>query len=209
MPARGSIRSSVDARTKGGRVMASPRVLEWVDNLSTPEVLLFVAVALGVWLVTSASVERRIEHDQRHSWVLAAMLFLAPGRDHGALASAVDRVVDEDGPVFGGPDGAARTRALVVAIAFRESSFRLDALGDGGRSVCAMQVWGGPKALLVDADACVREGLRRLRSSVAQCPKHPVAIYAAGPGGCASPRAQRISFDRMHIAKTLLAKVTE
>lgn len=181
--------------------------MAWIDNLSTPEVLLFVAVALGCWLVTSAGVERRIERDQRHSWVLAAMLFLAPGRDHTAIAAAVERVVDEDGPVFGGPDGALRTRALVVAIAFRESSFRLDAVGDRGASYCAMQVWGGSKALLVDADACVREGLRRLRASVAQCPKHPVAIYAAGPAGCVSPRAQRISFDRMHIAKTLIQKV--
>ena len=187
----------------------SPRVLAWLDGLATPDVLLFVGVALGAWLVTSAGVERRIERDQRHSWVLAAMLFLAPGRDHAALASAIDRVVDEDGAVFGGPDGALRTRALVVAIAFRESSFRLDAVGDAGRSVCAMQVWGGSRALLVDAEACVREGLRRLRVSVASCPRHPVGIFAAGPGGCASPRAQRISFDRMHIAKTLLAKVKE
>lgn len=179
--------------------------------MSTTDWMELAMVGLAAWLITSAAIERRIQRDERSrdSWVLLAMLLLAPGRDHHELADAIERVTAEDGPVFAGPSGMQRTRALVVAVAYRESTFRLSAVGDGGHSVCAMQVWGGSRELLTDADACVREGLRRLRASVSQCPSHPVALYAAGPGGCSSSKAQRISFDRMHIAKTLLKKVTE
>lgn len=135
--------------------------------------------------------------------VLAAMLALAPGRDHTELAGAVARVVESERPLFAGADGQRRTAALLVAVAFRESSLRNDAVGDGGRSVCAMQIYGGPRALLTDPEACVRRGLALLRDSMRWCPTAPVAIYAAGPNGCASETARRISRDRMALAAWL------
>jgi hypothetical protein len=144
-----------------------------------------------------------------NEWILMAMLSLVPGRDHRRLASAIDTAVDEAGPVFAGPDGALRTRALLVAIAFRESAFKLDAVGDHGRSKCAFQVWGGSSELLTDADACAKEGLRRLRMSIRACPAHPVAVFAAGPDGCTSAHAQRISYDRMYIARNLIRTVKD
>ena len=39
------------------------------------------------------------------------------------------------------------------------------------------------------------------------CPAHPLAFYAAGPAGCESARAQRISRDRIAIAQRLVRDV--
>ncbi len=135
--------------------------------------------------------------------ILIWMTTLAPGRDHTSLATAIDDVVREHGPLFKGELGAMRTAALMTAIAFRESSLRVDVVGDKGRSVCAFQVLHGDKALLTDARACADAGYRILAASIATCPAYPVAVYAEGPAGCASPRAQRISNDRMWLAGKL------
>jgi hypothetical protein len=68
---------------------------------------------------------------------------------------------------------------------------------------------GGDRSLLVDATACARVGLERLRTSVRVCPAFPVAVYAAGPTGCTSVHAQRISNDRVHIARKLMREIIE
>lgn len=135
--------------------------------------------------------------------ILIWMTALAPGRDHTALATAIDDVVREHGPLFNGDLGPLRTAALMTAIAFRESSLRVNVVGDKGRSVCAFQVLHGDRALLTDAHACADAGYRILATSIAMCPTHPVAVYAEGPRGCVSPRAQRISRDRMWLASRL------
>lgn len=141
------------------------------------------------------------------SYILACMLALAGGNPERllALATAIADVVAARGPIFAGPDGARRTVALMVAVAWRESSFRLDALGDHGASVCAYQIWHGPRSLLTDARACVEAGYEHLKRSVAACPAHPVAVYARGT--CASEDGRRISADRMRVARGLLGVV--
>lgn len=136
--------------------------------------------------------------------VIAMMLSLAPGRDHSELGGAIARVVEAEPAIFKDDASKVKTAALVVAVAFRESSFVNSAIGDQGHSVCAMQIYDGPKALLADADACVRRGLAMLRESARVCPKAPVAWYAVGGAGpCSNARAIRISNDRMAIAKRL------
>ena len=143
-------------------------------------------------------------------FVLAAMTVLAPGRDHAELGAAIAKVVDAERPLFRDDADRRRTAALVVAVAFRESSLRADVVGDHGRSFCAMQIHrssGGSPALLEDAEACSRTGVAMLRASSRVCSAHPVAWYAAGPRGCASPRAQRISRDRVALARRLLREV--
>lgn len=139
--------------------------------------------------------------------VLGWMMFLAPGRSHAPLAMAIVRRVDAERPLFRDDESRVKTAALYVAIAFRESGFRLDAVGDGGHSFCAMQVSdgaGGSPAALHDADACVLAATRVLQWSFRACPAHPVALYAAGTRGCDDARAQRISLDRMNIAAQLV-----
>ena len=124
--------------------------------------------------------------------VLAWMLALAPGRDHGALAWAV------------AVNATSETEAAILtAVAFRESSFRNDAVGDHGRSVCAMQIFHGSKALLEDPIACVARGAAMLRESRRVDSEHPLALYARGPR-YRSEEARRISADRMALARRLI-----
>src|SRR4051794_4550899 len=145
-------------------------------------------------------------------FVLAAMTQLAPGRDHTELGGAIARAVDSNKPLFTNDADHRRTAALLVAVAFRESTFIPDVIGDNGQSFCAFQIHrssGGSPALLGDVDACVRSGLTLLRTSLHVCPTYPVAWYASGPLGCTNNRAQRISRDRMSLAAYLFGQVRE
>ena len=155
------------------------------------------------------------------TWVVAASSLLAPARQHDELARAIANRVEAEAPLFKNDEDRHRTAALLVAIAFRESSLRAAAVGDhvGGKptSFCAFQVhlpWGAKTAdgwtgsdLLDDPEKCVAAAMRMLRVSIRVCPSSPIAWYAAGPAGCESPRAQRISRDRMAIAQRLLKDV--
>lgn len=132
-----------------------------------------------------------------HFFVLAMLWMgtLAPGRDHGDLAWAVAVNASSD-----------TEAAVLTAVAFRESSLRNDAVGDGGRSVCAMQILHGSRDLLADPIACVRRGAVMLRASRLVDPSHPIASYARGPR-YESDEARRISDDRMALARRLLRMV--
>ena len=138
-------------------------------------------------------------------FVMAAMSSLAPGRDHTELGGAISRVVLEERPLFRDDEAKLRTAALIVAIAFRESSLRND-ISSKTNDWCAMQIHGRPE-LAKDADACIRVAMTMLRESMRICPAHPIAFYASGPGGCDNARAQRISRDRMAIAARLVREV--
>lgn len=147
------------------------------------------------------------------AYVLACMLFLL-GSHAGAgatesrvlpLARAIVDVVAERGPLFKGEDGERRTLALMVAVAYRESTFKADAIGDHGRSVCAFQILHGARSLLTDVRACTDAGYTQLAASVRACPGHPVAPYARGT--CESEDGRRISADRMRVARSLLGVV--
>ena len=157
------------------------------------------------------------------AWVAAAATLLAPARQHDQLAEAIASRVEAEPPLFKGDEDRHRTSALLVAIAFRESSLRADAVGDhvGGKptSFCAFQLnlprgaktaegWTGAD-LLEDPSKCVTAAIRMLRQSMRICPSSPLAFYASGPGGCENARAQRISRDRMAIAQRLLRDVRD
>lgn len=155
-----------------------------------------------------------------HAWVLAASSTLAPGRSHDRLAEAITNRVEMEAPLFKGDEDKKRTASFLVAVAFRESSLKADAVGDfrNGKptSFCAFQVhtwdgrtsegWSGPD-LAEDPNKCVTVAMRMLRQSMKMCPEHPLAFYAEGPKGCESPRGQRISRDRLAIAQHLVRKV--
>lgn len=152
------------------------------------------------------------------AWILAAMLLLAPGRDHTALANAIAARIEAERPLFESDENRKRSAAFLTAIAFRESSFRNDAIGDHGSSHCAFQVhlpngqktaegWTGAD-LREDPSKCVTVAMRILRDSMRWCPAFPLAIYASGPKGCRDERAQRISRDRLAVAARLVREVT-
>ncbi len=151
------------------------------------------------------------------AFVLLAAATLAPGRDHQALADAIAAHVTAQEPLFKDDVDRKRSAAFLTAIAFRESSFRNDAVGDKGQSHCAFQVhlpggqrtaegWTGAE-LREDPAKCVTVAARILRDSMRWCPRHPLAIYASGPGGCENARAQRLSRDRMDLAAKLVREV--
>lgn len=144
------------------------------------------------------------------SFVLAGMAALAPGRDHTTLATAITNVVAEEAPLFADDADRRRTASLIVAVSFRESSFRNDVVSKT-RDYCHLQVNQRPD-LAKDAEACTRVGLDMLRTSMRVCPKTPLAWYAVGgtrAKACSSPRGRRISDDRTWLAKRVFTAATE
>lgn len=141
-------------------------------------------------------------------FVLASMLSLAPGRDHAATATAIARVVLEQRPLFAYDETRIKTAAYLVSVAFRESSLRPGAIGDQGRARCLFQLWAAPVEVLSDAELCTRIALERLRESAHACgAENMLGVYAAGPAGCSSAKAKRISRDRRALAERLARSV--
>ncbi len=140
-------------------------------------------------------------------FLLAAMASLAPGRDHGVNATAIATVLLAEPPLFKDDESKLRTAAFVVAVGFRESSLRNDAIGDHGNALCMFQLWAAPRTVLTDPELCARIALDRMRESIRACGAgNELGLYAVGPKGCSSEHAKRISRDRMQVARKL-AKV--
>lgn len=134
-------------------------------------------------------------------FLLSAALHLAPGRDHSAIAGAIVHAIEKEGCLVTGNDCERRSAALALAVGYRESGLRLDAIGDKGASLCAWQVQSRDRSLLTDADACALEGYRRLRTSLQAC-RGSIAMYAAGT--CGSARGKSIDADRKRLALRIL-----
>lgn len=134
-------------------------------------------------------------------FLTAAALTLAPGRDHTAIASAIVHAIEKEGCLVTGTDCERRSAALALAVGYRESGLRLDAIGDAGKSVCAFQVNGGSRELLTDANACALEGYRRLRASLRAC-RGSIAMYASG--SCTNAAGLRVDRDRKALALRIL-----
>lgn len=129
------------------------------------------------------------------------MSSLAPGRDHRVNATAITAAVLAERPFFADDEEHFKTAALVVSVTFRESSFRNDVVSSTNDH-CLAQIHGRPD-LALDVGACLRVAMAMLRSSISTCGSgNALGIYATG--SCSSPRGQRISRDRMGLAKRLL-----
>jgi hypothetical protein len=110
---------------------------------------------------------KEIVMEQLFAWILSFMVAVAPpGRNtyipeanetkddamarYESIAQDVAQVIwdTEEKPLFQGPNGRARTAALILSVMLHESAFRKDvdtgigklARGDGGRSWCLMQM---------------------------------------------------------------------
>ena len=151
--------------------------------------------------------------------VIAMMLWVAPAREHSDLAGALARAVDAHPPLFRDDPDKRKTAAFYVALLFRESSLRNNAIGDHGDSHCAGQIYlpGGAKTregwsgadLRADVDKCLFVVARKVRESFAACASLPaeerMALYARG--SCASDEGRRLSRDRSRLAKRIAAGV--
>lgn len=168
------------------------------------------------------------------AWVLKASL-VASGGLLALPQTYADAVATEAtaAPVFAGPDGARRTAALDVALAWLEGGNQPAAIGDceipdprpgwhpctearHPQSFCAMQInlHGGAKTadgwgradLLADPAKCVHAGNRIILASILGDRSGTCALcmYARGRD---TPEARQLSDHRMGLAKRLLAEV--
>lgn len=153
-------------------------------------------------------------------WILSLMLALQPSAPWLATyrdtAVAIDRAAHAE-PLYEDEDGAARTAAELVAIAWFESRFDPSAVAeDGSGSVCLGQIdlsnldrlLTTRNALLADVDLCVHSMLRLVRESHRVCAlrRQPaedrLAQYTGGGGAC--DRGRRESRLRARLAEHLL-----
>jgi len=160
-------------------------------------------------------------------FALAAANAIAPElshrEDHKQIANAIAIVITSSPPLFRDDESKLRTAALFISIGYREGSLRARVVGDctesnpgekckgRPRSFCFLQIHesnGGSPAMNDDLTLCVRASYALLRTSFKVCPAWPIAHYAeGGEKACSSRRAQRISNDRVALAKRIYEKV--
>lgn len=142
------------------------------------------------------------------AWIVSLILLLAPATPldlANRVALAIAKVSVEH-PLFRGEDAIPRTVTQFVAVAFDESTFRPDAVGDHGQSIGLMQIGvsnlaelGMTREDLLDPEKNLLAAARLMRSSHRMCAAKPkeyrLAHYASGGGTCdvaAGLRASRI-----------------
>ena len=133
------------------------------------------------------------------AWILTIALLVHDA--HGftkrmplAMAQAIDAAAAAN-PIGG---DVKYTAALLTVFAFRESSYRTEVVGDGGKSAGAWQTPAGSTSHDVAKQAVY--ALALMHASAAACPDAPLATYA---GGCGNAQARRISSARMALAHEL------
>lgn len=145
------------------------------------------------------------------AWILVLMVALQPEAPWIATYTGTARAIAEAAerePIFDGDDGPERTAALLVALAWFESRFQADAIGDASQSFGLYQISRvhAPALELVEPIDATTHALRLLRQSMAICAKRPMVErlgwYAAGGPGC--DHAHDKSRHRMQLAQRLL-----
>jgi soluble lytic murein transglycosylase-like protein len=142
------------------------------------------------------------------SWILSLMMVLQPQAPwidtYGATAAAIDQAVSEEASIFPDPDGRAKTAALLVALAWAESTFKPTARGHGG--VRGLYQIGG-RGDLSDPLKASRVAIELIRESFRLCAARPVnerlAVYAAGGTSCKDPGAEALKKSRYRVWKGL------
>ena len=130
----------------------------------------------------------------------------APWKDtYQATAEAIDHAVAEQPSLFGDdPDGRAKTAAVLVALAWAESTFKPNAVGHGG--VRGLYQIGG-KTGMSDPLAASRTALTMIRESFRLCSARPVgerlAVYAAGGTSCKNMPEKVLAKSRFRVMKAL------
>lgn len=110
-------------------------------------------------------------------------------------AAAIARAADTT-PLFDGEHGKEETAALLVGVAFHESHFVRDAVGDHGRSFGLFQsqppTAGVSRDNLLDPNEAATAALQLLQQSMRVCRSRPLedrlAWYAGGGGSCPEGR---------------------
>lgn len=142
------------------------------------------------------------------SWILSLMVAMqpeAPWKDtYASTASAIDQAVHEEEPLFeNDPVGREKTAALLVSLAWFESTFRPNAVGGRGRLRGLYQIGG--RGDLSDPLRASRAAIELLRDSFRACAARPVeerlVVYAAGGTTCKEARPAVLKKSRDRVAK--------
>lgn len=154
-------------------------------------------------------------HTVSASWVKSAMVTLVPRAPWAASYDEVAKAIADESnehPVFSGDDGSRKTAALLVAIAYYESRFRPDAVGDHGRSLGLFQIQPAtvssesPFSLTTPREAA-RVALKLVRTSFHVCRsealEEQLGWYAAGGNEC-KEAGRKKSVWRFHLAARIL-----
>lgn len=144
------------------------------------------AVELAAWLTTASA-----EVKDTHGFA---------GRPHPSVVAAIASESLAD-PVLG---DAQHTAALLLVIAFRESSYRADVVGDGGRS-CGLFQSACASTKLRDPVGQTKIAIGNIRRSITACPDAILAPYASGT--CGNVAGRRISASRVAEMQRLVALV--
>jgi hypothetical protein len=102
--------------------------------------------------------------------------------DEQELANEIVQVVEsQDEPSFGGVD---MDETVMLEMAFRESGFKRNAIGDHGHSLGYFQLQRVPRSILKDAHKQASTAYSRLQDSAKSCGQSaPLAKYASGNCG--------------------------
>lgn len=143
------------------------------------------------------------------SWVLAASVQVEDAAHHrfkGISPAGAEAIADgcTRAPLFAGPDGPRQCAAILLVMAARESAYRLEATGDGGRSHGAWQSQTCTGACLTSWTKQVENILGVYRRSITTCAE-PLALAASG--SCTNKAGERISRERMRLAHDVYAAV--
>jgi hypothetical protein len=144
------------------------------------------------------------------AWILSLMIALqptAPWSDtYAATARAIDQVVQEQPSLFTDDlEGRQKTAAVLVSIAWFESTFKPNAVGGGGRFRGLYQVGGrGDQS---DPVVASRIALTLVRESFRLCAARPaeerLAYYAAGGISCRSVTPDAVAKSRYRVLKAM------
>lgn len=156
---------------------------------------------------------------------------------YNSIATDIATVVMEEDPLFKGPHGRIKTATVMLSIMYHESGFRKDvdlgkgalAKGDGGRSVCMMQlnIGGGrtfdwnkvqkrfaldkdppievekgwdAKEIAADRKKCIRAGYRIMKHSFTLTASLPVTEWLRVYASGNAEGGSRESKNRMGLA---------
>jgi hypothetical protein len=85
--------------------------------------------------------------------------------------------------------------AKLLIQAWRESRFKINAVGDKGKALGAYQLHRAPTEVLTNIALATRITIARLRESETLCPAHPLVVFAKG--NCQNKEGIAISDARM------------
>ena len=150
------------------------------------------------------------------TWILSLILLLAPKTplEQATRLADVFARVSEATPLIKGPDAVPRTAAQLVAVAFDESTFRPDVIGDHGRSIGLMQIGvsnlvelGMTREDLLDPEKNLLAAVRLMKTSHRTCAgraaEFRLAHYASGGPTCDVAAGLRASLIRTKLSQRL------